>query len=88
MISSKNPLTHLPAGNHYWFKCSTFVKSNEIIMTKKRKQPRKKAPRLGRKTLEAAIYSFFAENPFSTYNHKQIAHVIGARDVAAKNLVK
>lgn len=57
-------------------------------MTKKRKTPRKKTPRLGRKTLEAAIHSFFAENPFSSYNHKQIAHVIGARDVAAKNLVK
>ena len=57
-------------------------------MAKKKKQPRKKKPRLGRKALVAGIHSFFIENPFSAYNYKQIAGVVGARDAAAKNLVK
>jgi ribonuclease R len=57
-------------------------------MANQRKQSNKKKPRLGRKALLAGIHSYFAENPFSSYNYKQIAHVVGARDVAAKNMVK
>jgi len=57
-------------------------------MTNRKKQPKKNKSRLGRKSLIAGIQSFFSENPFSSYNHKQIAHAVGARDVAAKNMVK
>jgi len=57
-------------------------------MARKKKQPRKKKPRLGRKALVAGIHSYFVDNPFSSYNYKQIASVVGARDAAAKNLVR
>ena len=36
----------------------------------------------------AGIKSCFNENPFSSYNYKQIENVVGAHDIAAKNLVK
>jgi ribonuclease R len=57
-------------------------------MAKQRKHPRQKKPRLGRKALVAGILNLFSENPFTAYNHKQIAFDVGARDQAAKNLVK
>ncbi|MCF8365379.1 MAG: ribonuclease R [Bacteroidales bacterium] len=57
-------------------------------MANRKKQPRKSKTKLGRKALIAGIHSYFIENPFSSYNHKQIAHVVGAHDVAAKNMVK
>jgi len=57
-------------------------------MTNRKKQPKKNKSKLGRKSLIAGIHSFFSANPFSSYNHKQIAHVVGAHDEAAKNMVK
>jgi ribonuclease R len=52
------------------------------------KQPTKeKAPRLGRKAMMAGILSHFAGLPFESFNYKQIAHVMGALDKAAKNMV-
>jgi ribonuclease R len=59
-------------------------------MAKNFKQPNKikqDKVKLGRKTILAGIRSHFAENPFSSFNYKQIAHIMGAQDKAAKNLV-
>jgi len=61
---------------------------NENIMTHNKNQPAQKKTRLGRKALTAGIKAYFAENPFSSYNHKQIAHMAEARDVATKNMVR
>ncbi len=57
-------------------------------MTKKKKQLKSKKPKIGRKALTAGIMNFFAGNPFTPYNYKQIAHAVGAMDKAAKNLVR
>jgi ribonuclease R len=57
-------------------------------MAKQRKQPKRKKPRIGRKALMAGVLNVFTENPFVSYNYKQIAFAVGARDQAAKNLVK
>ena len=57
-------------------------------MAKQKKHPKQKKPRIGRKALVAGILNVFAENPVATYNYKQIAFAVGARDQAAKNLVK
>ncbi len=57
-------------------------------MAKQRKQPKQKKSRIGRKAMVAGILNVFTENPFTTYNHKQIAFAVGARDQAAKTLVK
>jgi ribonuclease R len=57
-------------------------------MAKQKKQPKKKKPRIGRKALVAGILNVFTENPVATYNYKQIAFAVGARDQAAKNLVR
>lgn len=59
-------------------------------MAKKPKQPVKEKTgkaRLGRKAIIAGVRSHFAENPFGTFNYKQIAHIMGAQDKAAKNLL-
>ena len=57
-------------------------------MSKKRKQSAGKNARIGRKALVAGILSYFAENPFTSYNYKQIAHVVGANDNSAKEMVR
>ncbi len=57
-------------------------------MSKKRKKSAGKSSRIGRKALVAGILGYFAENPFTSYNYKQIAHVMGAGDKAAKDLVR
>lgn len=59
-------------------------------MTKKIKPPKKEKQgkvRLGRKAILAGIRNHFAENPFGSFNYKQIAHIMGAQDKTAKNLV-
>lgn len=43
--------------------------------------------RLGKKALRANILNHFAENPFGSFNYKQIAHELGARDKSTKRLV-
>ena len=57
-------------------------------MAKPRKHPKTKKPRIGRKALIAGVISVFVENPFASYNYKQIAFAVGARYQVAKNLVK
>ena len=57
-------------------------------MAKKKKEPKKKKPKIGRKALVAGILNVFTENPVATHNYKQIAFAVGARDQASKNLVK
>lgn len=59
-------------------------------MSKKRKPPKKEKTekiRLGRKAIIAGVRSHFAENPFGSFNYKQVAHLLGANDKSAKNLV-
>jgi ribonuclease R len=58
-------------------------------MPKKEKKSKSQKPqRLGRKALLAGVRKYFIENPFTPHNYKQIAFMVGARDAAAKNLVK
>jgi ribonuclease R len=58
-------------------------------MANQNKKPKKnKQQRLGRKALLAGVRKYFVDNPFTAQNHKQIAFAVGARDAAAKNLVK
>ncbi len=59
-------------------------------MSKKKKQsvPAKKGgARLGRTALKAGILNHFAGNPFGIFNYKQLSHLLGANDKAAKNLI-
>lgn len=59
-------------------------------MARKRKQKtteKKSGARVGRKALKAGILNHFAENPFGGFNYKQLSHLLGAHDKAAKNLV-
>ncbi|MBE0639121.1 MAG: ribonuclease R [Bacteroidales bacterium] len=59
-------------------------------MAKKPKPPKKDSAgkvRLGRKAIIAGVRNHFAENPFGSFNYKQIAHVMGAHDKASKNLL-
>jgi len=51
------------------------------------KQSIEKKSRLGRKAMMAGILNHFAGLPFESFNYKQIAHVMGALDKAAKNMV-
>ena len=48
------------------------------------KQKRTKHPK---NTLAKIILKLFAENPFKTYNNKQIAAILGIRDKAGKNVI-
>ncbi len=48
-------------------------------MGRKRKYPKSQ--------LHGIIVSIFADNPFKTYNNKQIAHLLGIKDKAGKNLI-
>ncbi len=55
----------------------------------RRRKPteKKSGARLGRKALKAGLLNHFAENPFGSFNYKQLSHLLGASDKAAKNLV-
>ncbi len=53
-------------------------------MTKGKKQKQSKHPK---NTLAKIILKLFAENPFKTYNNKQIAAILGIRDKAGKNVI-
>ncbi len=57
-------------------------------MPKKKIQPKGEKSRPGRSAMMAGVLNHYSENPFTTYNYKQIAHVLGAKDKAAKNLVR
>ncbi|NCC73269.1 MAG: ribonuclease R [Sphingobacteriia bacterium] len=52
------------------------------------KKETKSSARLGKQTIIAGIRNYFAENPFGSFNYKQLAHFLGALDKSAKNLVK
>jgi ribonuclease R len=48
-------------------------------MARKKKYPKSQ--------LHGIIVSIFADNPFKAYNNKQIAHILGIKDKAGKNLI-
>ena len=59
-------------------------------MSRKSKPPKKEKTekaRLGRKAIIAGVRNHFSENPFGNFNYKQVAHLLGANDKSAKNLV-
>lgn len=51
------------------------------------KEKNRKDKPLGKKAILAAIRNHFAENPFGSYNYKQVSHVIGVYDKSSRKLV-
>ncbi|HNY59783.1 MAG TPA: ribonuclease R [Bacteroidales bacterium] len=60
-------------------------------MSRKNKSPKKNKAnkaKLGKKAIIAGVRSHFIENPFGSFNYKQVAHIMGVNDRTSKNLIK